>query len=59
MGVEKGKMVVGVDRNRPTNTLDELSGKVAGIDASIWLMDIITSHYPLQVKFHMKHCYTL
>jgi len=54
MGVKKGKEYLGIDRKKPSNTLEDLRGKVAGIDASIWLMEIIKASYQLQVKFHMS-----
>lgn len=53
MGVNKGKEMIGIQRNSPLNTLEELRGLVAGIDASILLMSIVKGNRHLQQKFWM------
>ena len=53
MGVDKGKEMIGIHRNRPLSTLEELRGLVAGIDASILLMNIVKGNRHLQQKFWM------
>jgi exonuclease-1 len=53
MGIDDGKLVVGVSRNSRLNTLNELRGKTLGVDINLWLYEIINANKSMLMKLFM------
>ena len=53
MGIDDGKLMVGISRKSRLNTLNELRGQTLGVDINLWLYDIISANKSMLMKLFM------